>query len=77
MQMRRQVTRTQLTQGWFVLVTTVAAACVATGVSMTLETGAILAALSIIPPVMLRMLWPTTAPVTIAEIIYNAEQQGR
>ena len=73
--MRRQVTRSQLTQGWFVLVTTVAAAAVAAGVSTTIETGAILGVLSLIPPVMLRMLWPTTAPVTIAQVIYDAERQ--
>jgi hypothetical protein len=75
MQMRRQITRTQLIQGWFVLITTVAAAAVAAGASVTFQAGAFLAALSLIPPVMLRMLWPATAPVTIAQIIHNAEQQ--
>ena len=73
--MRRQVTRSQITQGWFVLVTTAAAASVAAGVSMTIETGAFLGVLSLIPPVMLRMLWPATAPVTMAQVIYDAERQ--
>jgi len=74
MQMRL-ISRSQLIQGWCVLVTTAAAALVAAGASMTIETGLLLAGLSVIPPVMLRMLWPTTAPVTVAQIIHDAERQ--
>ena len=74
MQMRL-ISRSQLIQGWCVLVTTAAAALVAAGVSMTLETGLLLAGLSVIPPVMLWMLWPTAAPVTMAQVLYDTERQ--
>jgi hypothetical protein len=72
--MLRNVTRMRLIQLWFVGVALVVAIGVMVGAGMTMGTGIMLAALSLVPPAVLLMLWPGAQPLTVAEVIHEAER---
>lgn len=71
--MFKDMTRSGLLQVWFAAVTLIVVAAIALGVSISLSTGALLLALCLAPPLILRMLWPGVPPQTIAEVIHDAD----
>lgn len=73
--MMRNMTRSRVIQVWFAAVALVAAAGVAFGVAMTLGTGAMLLALSFVPPAMVLLLWPGIQPPTAAEVIHGTSRR--
>src|SRR5579872_2726897 len=66
--MLKEMTRSRVIQSWFVALTLVAVASIALGASVTLSTGAILLALSVVPPTIVLMLWPGPQPATAADV---------
>jgi hypothetical protein len=71
--MLRNMTRARLIRIWFVAVALVAVAAIALGAAISLGTAALLAAMCLVPPVLIAMLWPDGGPQTVAEIIHDAE----
>ena len=70
--MLKDMTRSRLIQGWFSAVLLVVVAGIAFGASVTLSTGAMLLALSLVPPVMVLVLWPGVQSRTAAEVLYDS-----
>jgi hypothetical protein len=66
------VTRSRLIQGWFSAVLLVVVAGIAFGISVTLSTAAMLLGLSLVPPVMVLVLWPGLQPRTAADVLYGS-----
>jgi hypothetical protein len=56
--MLKDMTRARLIQVWFTAVVLVAVAAVAIGASVTIGTGVLLLAMSLVPPGITLMLWP-------------------
>jgi hypothetical protein len=73
--MLKAMTRSRLIQVWFAAVALVVVAAVASGAAVTVGTGAMLLALSIVPPGLILMLWPGVQPPTIAEVLHGAERR--
>jgi len=59
--MLKNITRAKLIQIWFAAVALVVVAAIALGVAITISTAALLVAMSLVPPVIVLMLWPTAA----------------
>jgi hypothetical protein len=74
--MWNNITRSRMIQVWFAAVALVVAAGITLGVDMTLGTGALLAALCLVPPAIILMLWPGAERRTIAEVLHDAERRG-
>jgi len=72
----KEMTRSRLIGIWFSAVIVVVVAAVAFGAAVTIGTGALLAAMCLVPPVLVWMLWRTGSPPTIAEVIHDAEQRS-
>jgi len=70
--MLKDMTRSSLIQGWFSAVLLVVVAGIAFGASVTLSTGAMLLALSLVPPVIVLVLWPGVQSRTAAEVLYGS-----
>jgi len=70
--MLKDMTRSRLIQGWFSAVLLVVVAGIAFGASVTLSTGAMLLALSLVPPVIVLVLWPGVQSRTAAEVLYGS-----
>jgi hypothetical protein len=73
--MLKSLTRSKAIQGWFVAVALVAAAAVAFGANATIETAATLAALCLIPPVIMLMLWPRDLTTSAGDVIRGMDRQ--
>ena len=73
--MLKDVTRSRLIQIWFAAVALVVVAGIALGVSVTGGTGAMLLALSLVPALLILMLWPGRPAPTIAEVLHNGKRR--
>ena len=73
--MLKHMTRSKLIGIWFAAVALVVVSVIAFGVAVTMGTGALLLAMSLVPPLLVVMLWPTGGPPTIAEVLHDV--QGR
>ena len=74
--MLNEMTRSRVTQAWFAAVTLIVVAGIALGTSVTVSTGALLLAMSLVPPVIVLMLWPGPSPRTTAEMLYPPDHRG-
>jgi hypothetical protein len=71
--MLKNLTRAKVVQIWFAAIALIVAAGIAWGAAITIGTGAMLAALCLVPPVILLVLWPAVEPSTVAELLHDAE----
>lgn len=71
--MLKTLTRARVIQIWFATIALIVAAGIAWGAAMTIGTAAMLAALCLVPPVILLVLWPAVEPPTVAELLHDAE----
>jgi hypothetical protein len=62
-------------QIWFAAVTLTVAGLLAFGPALTVGTGAMLLALSLVPAAIVFMLWPGTQPRTAADVLYDRNRQ--
>ena len=74
--MLKNMTRSKVIQAWFAAVTLVVVAGIALGTSVTGSTGALLLAMSLVPPGIVFMLWPGPQPATGAEVVYGGDRRG-
>ncbi len=74
--MLKHMTRAKLILIWFAAVALVVVSVIALGVAMTIGTGALLLAMSLVPPLLIVMLWPTGGPQTIAEVLHDVQGRG-
>lgn len=74
--MLKHMTRTKLIVIWFAAVALVVVSMIAFGVAVTIGTGALLLAMSLVPPLLVVMLWPTGGPPTIAEVLHDVQGRG-
>jgi hypothetical protein len=74
--MLRAMTRSRLIQVWFATILVVVLAAVALGVTVTLGTGVLLFALSLVPPAIALLLWPGIQPMTAADVLYDRDRRG-
>jgi hypothetical protein len=74
--MVRNMTRSRLIQGWFVAVALIVAASVALGMTVTLGTGLLLAALSLVPPAIVLALWPGVQAPTASDVLHDTNRRA-
>ena len=74
--MLKEMTRSRVIEVWCAAVTLVVVAGIALGGSVTVRTGAVLLAMSLVPPVIVLMLWPAPQPRTTAEMLYPPDHRG-
>ena len=74
--MMKDMTRSRLIQAWFAAVALAVVASVVLGASVTIGTGALLLAVSLVPPVIVLMLWPGVQPPTVAEVLNGTDRRG-
>jgi hypothetical protein len=73
--MLKDVTRSKLVGIWFAAVALAIVGCIAFGVAVTIGTGALLLAMSLVPPLLVVMLWPNGGPPTVAEVLHDAQDR--
>lgn len=71
--MLKHMTRSKLIVMWLAAVAVIVALLIAFGIGVTWSTGALLAAMSLVPPLLVMMLWPTGGPETMAEVLRDSE----
>ena len=63
---------------WFAIVAVTAAiTTVVLGVAVTTSTGLLLLGACFVPPAVMLMVWRGAPPVTIAEVLHDADGRGR
>ena len=73
--MLKHMTRSKLITIWFSAVVLVVVSVIALGVSVSVDTGVLLLAMCLVPPLLVVMLWPTGGPQTIAEVLHDAQER--
>jgi hypothetical protein len=65
------MTRARLIQIWFAAVAVIVVAGVTFGSAVTVGTGIMLSALSLVPPAIIWKLWPGVQSPTAAEVLHD------
>jgi hypothetical protein len=73
--MFKDLTRSKLIQIWFAAVVLFVVAGFAVGASVNFGTGAMLLALSLVPPAIVLLLWPGVQPPTAGDVIRGADRR--
>jgi len=73
--MLKEMTRSRVIQIWIVGVTLIAVASIALGASISVSTGALLLALSVVPPAIVLLLWPGPRSATAADVLYGSDRR--
>jgi hypothetical protein len=73
--MLNNMTRIQVIQVWFAAVALVAVAVMAFGAAVKVGTGGMLLALSIVPAVVVFLLWPQGQAVTAADVMRGTDRR--
>ena len=71
--MLTRMTRSRLIQIWFAAVALIVVAGLSMGASVTVETGVLLVALCLVPPVIVLMLWPGVQAPTAGEVLRHRD----
>jgi len=75
--MLKNVTRSRLVQVWFAVVVLMVAIGAASGVAVTVGTGAVLLILSLVPAAIVLLLWPGVQPQTASEVLHGGNRRER
>ena len=73
--MLNNMTRAQVIQGWFAAVGLVVVAAVAFGAPVTVGSGGMLLALSIVPAVVIFLLWPGAQALTAGDVLRGTDRR--
>jgi len=73
--MLKDMTRSRLIQVWFAAVLLVAVAGMAFGMSVTASTGALLLAMSLVPPAVMLLLWPGVQSRTVGDVLRDTDRR--
>ena len=71
--MLKRMTRSRVIQVWFAAVSLIVVAGLAMGASVTVETGVLLSALCLVPPVIVLMLWPGVQAPTAGDVLRSRD----
>jgi hypothetical protein len=74
--MLRNMTRANVIQVWFAAVALVVVAAVALGAEVTVATGGLLLAVSLVPPLIVFLLWPGAQSVTAGDVLHGTDRRG-
>ena len=69
----KDMSRARMVGVWFAVVAVTAAFGVAMGMNISGSTGALLAVMSVVPPVVMLLVWRGAPPDTVAEVLHNAD----
>lgn len=69
------MTRSRLLKTWFTALALVVVAGIAFGASITIGTGLMLAGLSLVPPIMVLMLWPGPPAQTAGDVLRGTDRR--
>ena len=69
------MTRARVIQVWLAAVTLVVVAAVALGAELRAGTGGVLLTLSLVPPVIVFLLWPEAQSVTAGDVIRGTDRR--
>jgi hypothetical protein len=73
--MLRNMTRTRVIQVWFAAVALVVVAAAALGAKVNVGTGGMLLTLSLVPPLVVFLLWPRPQPLTAGDVIHGTDRR--
>jgi hypothetical protein len=73
--MLSNMTRARVIQVWFAAVALVVVAAVAFGAAVKVGTGGMLLALSIVPAVLIFLLWPQDQTVTAGDVLRGTDRR--
>jgi hypothetical protein len=73
--MLSNMTRTRVIQVWFAAVALVVVAAVAFGAQVSVGTGGILLTLSLVPPLIVFLLWPAAQGLTAGDVMRGTDHR--
>ena len=73
--MLRNMTRTRAIQVWFAAVALVVVAALAFGVQVNAGTAGMLVTLSLVPPLIVFLLWPGAQSLTAGDVIRGTDRR--
>ena len=73
--MLSNMTRTRVIQVWFAAVALVVVAAVAFGGEVNVGTGGMLLTLSLVPPIIVFLLWPRAQALTAGDVIRGTDRR--
>lgn len=73
--MSSNMTRTRVVQVWFAAVALVVVAAVAYGAEVNVGTGGALLILSLVPALIVFLLWPGPQPLTAGDVIRGTDRR--
>ena len=73
--MLSNMTRTRVIQVWFAAVALVVVTAVAFGAEMKVSTGGMLLTLSLVPPLIVFLLWPPAQTLTAGDVIRGTDHR--
>jgi hypothetical protein len=71
--MWKNISRARLVGGWLVAVAVLTAFGVVIGLDITLSSGILLVATSLVPPAVLLLVWRGAPPFTVAELLHSVD----
>jgi len=74
--MLNNMTRARVIQVWFVVVVLAVVTAVAFGVPMTLAAAGLLLVLSLVPPLVVFVLWPGPQSLTAGDVLRGTDRRG-
>jgi hypothetical protein len=74
--MLKAMTRARLIQLWFAAVVVAIAIGVVLGASVSASTGAMLLALTFVPPAIVLLMWPGVQPPTASEVLHGVDRRA-
>ena len=74
--MLSNMTRTRVIQVWFAAVALLLVAAVALGAQVTLGTVGIVLTLSLVPPLIIFLLWPAARSLTAGDVIRGTDRRA-
>jgi hypothetical protein len=69
------MTRTRVIQVWFAAVALIVAAAVAFGAEVNVGSGGMLLTLTLVPPLIVFLLWPGAQSLTAADVIRGTDRR--
>jgi len=67
--------RANVIQGWFAVLALVVVGALAFGAQVRLGTGGLLVTLSLVPPLIVFMLWPRAEPLTAGDVLRGTDRR--
>ena len=74
--MLKNMTRSRVIQVWFAAVALVVGAAMALGAEVTVGTGGMLLALTLVPAAIALLLWPVAQPLTAADVLRGTDRRA-